>query len=81
MLRNTVDTPNAHEVIDVVSHLVEMFGVSFYQLVLHYSHENNAEFMLDNEISSDAEQNQLTLEEREERFEQNKSDVMSGRQL
>ena len=54
MLRNTVDTPNAHEVIDVVSHLVEMFGVSFYQLVLHYSHENNAEFMLDNEISSDA---------------------------
>lgn len=50
--------------------------------MLHYSHENNAEFMIENDIVSDAEQiNQLTLEEREERFERNKAEVMSGRQL
>lgn len=58
-----------------------MFGVQFYQLVLQYSHENNAEFMIDNELLSDVDQNQWTLEEREERFEQNSADLMSGSQL
>lgn len=61
------------EVKDVESHLCELFGESFYQLVYMYLLENQADFEEDFQLDDvDHDSNYKLLKSRNERFKRNR---------